>query len=67
MSVIPEKWRFLYSFNPMVGIISGFRWALLGEPLRLSDVTVSMAITLVFVLCGLWYFRKAESSFADVI
>ncbi len=67
VSVIPEKWRFLYSFNPMVGIISGFRWALLGEPLRLSDVTVSMAITLVFVLCGLWYFRKAESSFADVI
>lgn len=68
-SVVPEKWRLLYSLNPMVGVIDGFRWALLrGEAtLWWPSVLTSLILTSVLCLSGIWYFRKMERTFADVI
>lgn len=68
-SIVPAKWRLLYSLNPMVGVIDGFRWAILGGEARLywPGFLVSVALTLLIFLWGLRYFRKTERSFADVI
>jgi lipopolysaccharide transport system permease protein len=68
-AVIPEQWRLLYSMNPMVGVIDGFRWALLrGEAeLFLPGLVASIVLTLMLLVSGLWYFRKMERTFADVI
>ncbi len=68
-TVVPEKWRFLYSLNPMVGVIDGFRWAILGGDTNLywSGFLLSIAIVALFVTSGVWYFRKMERIFADVI
>jgi lipopolysaccharide transport system permease protein len=68
-SVIPEQWRFLYSLNPMVGVIDGFRWALLGGNVVMNwnGFILSLAIGLIVLGTGVVYFRKLESSFADVI
>ena len=68
-ALIPEKWRLLYSLNPMVGVIDGFRWALLrGESaLYLPGLVASVAFTAVLGVGGLWYFRRVERTFADVI
>lgn len=66
---VPERWRTLYTLNPMVGIIDGFRWCLLGGhlPLDLPSVGFSVAVTVSFLLLGSWYFRRMERRFADVI
>jgi lipopolysaccharide transport system permease protein len=68
-SVVPEKWQFLYSLNPMVGVIDGFRWALLrGEsPMNWSGVLLSFCLVVLLSLSGVWYFRRTEKTFADVI
>lgn len=68
-SAVPPEWRALYSLNPLVGVIDGFRWSLLrGEaPLRWSSVASSLVITLLSCVLGAWYFRRTERSFADVI
>jgi len=68
-SVIPDKWRLLYSLNPMVGVIDGFRWALLGgeSPLYLPGFILSVVLTLTLLWAGLKYFRSVERTFADVI
>jgi lipopolysaccharide transport system permease protein len=68
-SVIPEKWRLLYSLNPMVGVIDGFRWSITGQSSVLSGWTtvLSMAVVLALFGSGIWYFRKMERTFADVI
>jgi lipopolysaccharide transport system permease protein len=68
-SIVPEKWRLLYSLNPMVGVIDGFRWCLLhgGTPLWWPSILTSVALTPVLCLSGIWYFRKMERTFADVI
>ena len=68
-SVIPEKWRLLYSLNPMVGVIDGFRWAISGgrSPLYLPGVWASLAVTALLLAVGIWYFRRMERTFADVI
>ncbi|MBD2450839.1 ABC transporter permease [Nostoc sp. FACHB-152] len=68
-SVVPEQWRLLYSLNPMVGVIDGFRWAILGGNSRIywPGFTLSLALVLVLLLSGIWYFRKTERTFADVI
>ncbi len=68
-SLIPEQWRLLYSLNPMVGVIDGFRWCLLnGEaPLYMPGFLLSTGVTLFFCVAGVCYFRKTERSFADVI
>jgi lipopolysaccharide transport system permease protein len=67
-SSIPEQWRFLYALNPMVGVIDGFRWALLGTPApNLSWIGASALVALVMLVGGLVYFRRMERSFADEI
>jgi lipopolysaccharide transport system permease protein len=66
---VPAKWRTLYALNPLVGIIDGFRWSLLAGryPLESGTVWISLAVTLSVMAVGVWYFRKMEYSFADVI
>ena len=68
-SVVPEQWRLLYSLNPMVGVIDGFRWALLkgDAPLYWPGLLASIALTLILCFSGSWYFRRMERTFADVI
>jgi lipopolysaccharide transport system permease protein len=68
-SVVPEKWRLLYSLNPMVGVIDGFRWAILDDQhaLDLSGLLASIFGIGVLLITGIWYFRKTERTFADVI
>jgi lipopolysaccharide transport system permease protein len=68
-SVIPGKWQFLYSLNPMVGVIDGFRWAILGpqfEPYW-PGFWVSLAMVVILLISGAFYFRAFEKTFADVI
>jgi lipopolysaccharide transport system permease protein len=69
LSSVPERWRALYVLNPMVGIIEGFRWSILGNgaSLDLEAVAHSTIVTLSAVFLGVWYFRRMERSFADVI
>lgn len=66
---VPERWRTLYALNPMVGIIDGFRWSILGghPSLDPNAVAISATVTAAFMLLGVWYFRRMERSFADVI
>lgn len=67
-SIVPEQWRLLYSLNPMVGVIDGFRWAILGSTeLYLPGFILSIILTVGLLASGLWYFRKTERTFADVI
>jgi len=68
-SVVPEKWRLLYSLNPMVGVIDGFRWCILGgySPLYIPGFLLSLAIVVFFLWLGITSFRKMEKSFADLI
>jgi lipopolysaccharide transport system permease protein len=67
--VIPEKWRLLYSLNPIVGVIDGFRWAILGGQSKLSlpSFILGWLIILLFLWLGINQFRKVERSFADII
>lgn len=66
--IVPEKYLWLYSLNPMVGVIEGFRWAMLGKaPPQFGPMLLSIAVVLVIVVCGLWYFRRTEKEFADII
>jgi lipopolysaccharide transport system permease protein len=64
---LPEQWRLLYSINPMVGVIDGFRWCILGTPMYWPGLFMSVIITLFSLLLGVRYFRKTEKSFADNI
>jgi lipopolysaccharide transport system permease protein len=68
-NVVPERWRFLYSMNPMVGVIDGFRWAILGgkSTLYWPGFITSNAIVMILFISGILYFRKMERTFADVI
>jgi len=68
-SVISEHWRLLYSLNPMVGVIDGFRWCILGgqSQLYLPGLVLSTAVTIFFLWFGIRKFRKLEKSFADLI
>ncbi len=67
-SRVPEKWKLLYSLNPIVGVIDGFRWCIIGkEELYLPGLLMSVAVTAAFLYLGIWYFRKTEKSFADNI
>lgn len=67
--IVPEKWRLLYSINPMVGVIDGFRWAILGgeSNIYLPGFALSMGLVFIIFLTGVRYFRKMERTFADVI
>ncbi|MGV1100383.1 ABC transporter permease [Thiovibrio sp. JS02] len=68
-SVIPESYRLLYSLNPMVGVIDGFRWAILGRDLKMywPGFGISLLATLFFLAIGFRYFRSVERAFADII
>lgn len=68
-SIVPEKWRLLYSLNPMVGVIDGFRWAILGGETHIywPGFLLSTALTGAILLSGFRYFRKTERVLADVI
>lgn len=68
-SLVPEKWRLLYSLNPMVGVIDGFRWCILGgdSPLYIPGFILSLVIVALFLWIGITSFRKMERSFADLI
>ena len=68
VSLIPEQWRLLYSLNPMVGVIEGFRWSLLGkESPDFGVMTVSAAVVLALLLSGVVCFKRMERTFADVV
>lgn len=68
-TVVPDKWRLLYSVNPMVGVIDGFRWAILGREAHLywPGFLCSLSLVAILLVTGIWYFRKTERTFADVI
>jgi lipopolysaccharide transport system permease protein len=68
-SVVPERFRILYALNPMVGVIDGFRWCILGAQngTYWPGLAISVIEVMVLVATGLWYFRKTEQTFADVI
>jgi lipopolysaccharide transport system permease protein len=68
LSVVPEKWRVLYSLNPMTGVIEGFRWALLGKPmLDILPIAISIVVVLALLFAGTRFFRRMEETFADVV
>jgi lipopolysaccharide transport system permease protein len=68
-SVIPDKWRLIYSLNPMVGVIDGFRWAILGDNtiIYLPGFALSVCIVIIIFIYSLKFFRKTEKTFADII
>jgi lipopolysaccharide transport system permease protein len=68
-SVIPEEWRMLYSLNPMVGVIDGFRWCILSgqTPLYLPGLAVIVCVAMFFLWFGIHTFRNTEKSFVDLI
>jgi homopolymeric O-antigen transport system permease protein len=67
-SLLTEPWRTVYGVNPMVGVVEGFRWALLGTGTAPGPmIVVSSAVCLALLLGGAYYFRRVERTFADVI
>jgi lipopolysaccharide transport system permease protein len=68
-SLVPEQWRLLYSLNPMVGVIDGFRWALLGGETRIfmPGFVLSTCLTILIFFLGIRFFYKFERTFADII
>jgi lipopolysaccharide transport system permease protein len=68
-ALIPQHWQFLYSLNPMVGVIDGFRWSLLdgGAQIYLPSLYASIVFTAILLATGVWYFRATERSFVDVV
>ena len=68
VSMVPEKWRLLYSLNPMVGVIEGFRWALFGKQSPdFAVMAVSSSVVFTLFVGGIIYFKRMEQTFADVI
>jgi lipopolysaccharide transport system permease protein len=67
-SLVPENWRLLYSINPMAGVIEGFRWAMLGkEAPDVLAIMISIAIVSTLLFTGLFFFKRMEETFADVV
>jgi lipopolysaccharide transport system permease protein len=67
-TLLSEPWRTIYGLNPMVGVVEGFRWALLGTNTQPGTMAaVSMAVSLVLLISGAFYFRRMEKNFADII
>lgn len=68
-TIVPEQWRLLYSLNPMVGVIDGFRWAILGGNTQLywPGFILSLGLVTLILITGIFYFRKTERRFADLI
>ena len=68
-SIIPPEWRLAYAINPMVGVIDGFRWSVSGgaTPLHASSIVMSVVVIGFVLVTGVWYFRRTEKTFADII
>ncbi len=68
-TIVPKQWRLLYSLNPMVGVIDGFRWAILGGNTQLywPGFLLSLGLVTLLLITGIFYFRKTERGFADLI
>jgi hypothetical protein len=68
-AIVPERWRFWYSLNPVVGVIDGFRWCVLGGESRLyvPGFLLSLEVVALFLWFGIGYFRRTERGFADLI
>ena len=67
-SIVPERWRMVYGLNPMAGVVEGFRWVLLGKSQGPGGLlVVSIAVVILIFLGGLYYFRRMEAEFADVV
>jgi len=66
-SMIPERWRVFYGLNPMAGVVEGFRWALLDTNPPGPMLAVSVLVTVVLLISGVYYFRRMEKTFADVV
>ena len=66
-SIIPDKWRLLYSLNPMVGVIDGFRWCIQGTPMYIPGFIMSIVISILMFYFGMKFFRRTERTFADFI
>jgi lipopolysaccharide transport system permease protein len=67
LNSVPEPWRFVYSLNPMVGMVHGFRAAMLGTPLHWESIGLAWLTSGVALIAALFYFRRSEQQFADVI
>ncbi len=68
MTIVPEKWQWIYGLNPMVGVVEGFRWALLGKAApNFEPMIASLVIVCVLFVSGLYYFKRMERTFADII
>jgi lipopolysaccharide transport system permease protein len=67
--IVPEQWRLIYNLNPMVGVIDGFRWCILGgnSPIYIPGFLLSLTIIIFFLWLGVSRFRKMEKTFADLI
>ena len=68
-NIVPSRWRILFSLNPVVGVIDGFRWSLLRGQSAIWWPSVLVSILVSTLLCssGIWYFRRTEKTFADII
>jgi lipopolysaccharide transport system permease protein len=68
-SVVPEQWRFVYALNPMVGVIDGFRWSILGGAAQVywPSLLISLVLISIVLVTGIAYFRSTEKTFADMI
>jgi lipopolysaccharide transport system permease protein len=67
-TIVPERWQWLYSLNPLVGVVEGFRWALLGRPPPdPAAMSLSLFIVVLLFIGGIAFFRRTERTFADVI
>jgi len=68
-NIIPERWRLIYSINPMVGVIDGFRWSLIGESQAINHqgLIISMSVSILLFTTGIYFFQKSENKFADII
>ncbi|MDP3850157.1 MAG: ABC transporter permease [Luteolibacter sp.] len=67
-NVVPPEWRMLYAMNPMVGVIDGFRWAILGDSrMHWPEFWMSSTLVALIIVSGIYYFRRTERTFADVI
>lgn len=67
-TIVPDRWIWLYSLNPITGVVEGFRWALLGKaPPPAGPLALSCVVVVLMLVSGVWYFRRTERSFADNI
>jgi len=66
-SLFPEKWQILYGLNPMAGVIEGFRWSLLGTTPPSAMIWLSFGVVFLLLVAGIFYFRKVEQYYADIV